>query len=215
MQNTDTQPNSSSVQNYGENGYGDSQTENKQQPITQKMGFGAGCFWGVQSVFDQINGITQSSVGFQGGKTINPSYKEVCYNDTGHAEVLEVDFDSSQVSVNKLLEVFFKNHNPTTKNRQGPDVGSQYRSVIFYYTKEQKDLADLAVLQLQQGMDGVGFTPSELNQNTDVFYQIGQTYRGKQITTEVQDGNQFPFYRAEDYHQKYFAKKGIVHNCNL
>ncbi|MBO0792856.1 MAG: peptide-methionine (S)-S-oxide reductase MsrA, partial [Ktedonobacteraceae bacterium] len=103
----------------------------------QKATFGAGCFWGVEETFRQIKGVVETAVGYEGGTFANPTYKDVCTDRTGHAEVVEVDFDPEQVSYEQLLKVFWDNHNPTTPNRQGPDVGAQYRSVIFYHTPEQ------------------------------------------------------------------------------
>ena len=105
---------------------------------TEKATFGAGCFWGVEAVFRQIKGVKDAAVGYAGGKTENPTYEDVCSDETGHAEVVEVIFDPSEVSYEELLDVFWRNHDPTTRNRQGPDVGSQYRSVVFYHSPEQK-----------------------------------------------------------------------------
>src|SRR5215475_8428308 len=107
----------------------------------QKATFGAGCFWGVESTFRRIAGVQSTQVGYMGGTIRNPTYEDVCTDETGHAEVLEVTFDPKVVSYHDLLEVFWKNHNPTTLNRQGPDVGSQYRSAIFFHTPEQEATA--------------------------------------------------------------------------
>ena len=100
----------------------------------EKATFGAGCFWGVEAAFRQINGVTSTAVGYSGGSLDNPSYEDVCTNTTGHAEVVQVEYDPAQVSYEQLLDVFWNNHDPTTSNRQGPDVGTQYRSVIFYHS---------------------------------------------------------------------------------
>ena len=109
---------------------------------TEKATFGAGCFWGVEETFRNVKGVLLPSVGYAGGTLQNPTYQDVCTDKTGHAEVVEVDFDPSQVSYDELLDVFWSNHNPTTPNRQGPDVGAQYRSVIFYHSPEQQASAN-------------------------------------------------------------------------
>jgi len=151
--------------------------------------FGAGCFWGVEAVFRQVKGVVDTAVGYQGGGTENPTYREVCTDRTGHAEVVQVEFDPRQVSYEQLLEVFWSNHNPTTPNRQGPDVGSQYRSVIFYYNDEQKRAAEESRARLQTS--GRFKSP---------------------IVTEIVAAP--PFYRAEDYHQRYLEKHGRAH-CHI
>src|ERR1700681_2937107 len=107
----------------------------------EKATFGAGCFWGVEAAFRQMKGVTSTAVGYMGGTLKNPTYQDVCTDKTGHAEVVQVEFDPSQVSYNELLQVFWENHDPTTLNRQGPDVGSQYRSAIFYHTPAQQSTA--------------------------------------------------------------------------
>ena len=106
----------------------------------EKATFGAGCFWGVEAIFRQMKGVTNTKVGYMGGFTENPSYEEVCADTTGHAEVVEVEYDPSQLSYKDLLEVFWQNHNPTTYNRQGPDIGAQYRSAIFFIINHKKKL---------------------------------------------------------------------------
>ena len=148
--------------------------------------FGAGCFWGVETTFRNISGVTNATVGYAGGKTENPTYEQVCSDDTGHAEVVEVEFDPSRVSYNQLLNVFWSNHNPTTLNRQGPDVGTQYRSVIFYYSPEQKNAAE----QSKAALDKSGRFP-------------------RPIVTFIEPAP--TFYRAEEYHQRYLEKRGLAH----
>jgi peptide-methionine (S)-S-oxide reductase len=155
----------------------------------QEIIFGAGCFWGIQDAFDQIDGVTSTVVGYSGGQFESPTYEDVCSGQTGHAEVVKIEFDPLKVSLDKLLEVFWSIHDPTTLNRQGPDVGSQYRSVIFYYTDDQEKTA----------------TESKNNLQSAKKYS-------NQIVTEIVPAN--VFYPAEEYHQKYFQKKGISH-CRI
>jgi len=143
--------------------------------------FGAGCFWGVQKAFDQVEGVISTYVGYSGGQTKNPTYEEVCTDQTGHVEVVLIEYDPDQVSYDQLLKVFWKVHDPTTTNRQGPDVGRQYRSVIFYFTDRQKAAAEVA---------------------KDKLTRSGQ-YRDK-IVTMIEPAGEF--YKAEDYHQKYYLK---------
>lgn len=153
------------------------------KPELKEAMFGAGCFWGVQYNFDQLKGVTETEVGFAGGHTENPAYKEVCTDKTGHAEVVHLQYDSAIVSYEELLKAFWGMHNPTTMNRQGSDIGSQYRSVIFYYSPEQKEAAERSKEEL--GQSGKHRNP---------------------IVTEIIPAG--PFYRAEEYHQKYFEKTG-------
>ncbi len=148
---------------------------------TEKATFAAGCFWGVQAAFDEIDGVLETAVGYTGGHTTHPTYKQVCYDSTGHAEALQVIFDPAQVTYEHLLDAFWELHDPTTLNRQGPDVGSQYRSAIFVHTPEQ-DRAALASKARASGK-----------------------FR-KPIVTEITPASEF--YRAEEYHQKYFQKNG-------
>ncbi|MBN1280448.1 MAG: peptide-methionine (S)-S-oxide reductase MsrA [Candidatus Thermoplasmatota archaeon] len=143
--------------------------------------FAAGCFWHVEVTFRTLKGVTSTRVGYIGGTTVHPSYEEVCTDRTGHAEAVEVTYDPSQISYEDLLAVFWKIHDPTTKNRQGPDVGTQYRSAIFYHTPEQKTAAEASKRQ----MDAAG------------------TYKRK-IVTEITKAS--TFYPAEEYHQQYLAK---------
>ena len=146
--------------------------------------FGAGCFWGVEETFRQFDGVVETAVGYAGGTTDNPTYEEVCSDTTGHAEVVEVRYDPARVTYEQLLDVFWNSHNPTTLNRQGPDVGSQYRSVIFYHTPEQKLAAESSKDQQNQS----GRFP-------------------RPIVTEIVPAA--PFHRGEDYHQLYLAKRGL------
>ncbi len=154
-----------------------------------KATFGAGCFWGVESAFRQVKGVTDVAVGYAGGTLANPTYKDVCSGRTGHAEVVEVDYDPSQVSFQDLLGVFFDIHDPTTLNRQGPDVGAQYRSAIFFHDSQQEAAALAKKAELEA--DG--------------------RFRGKVVTLIAPAGN---FYRGEEYHQRYFEKNGIA-ACGL
>lgn len=151
----------------------------------QKALFGAGCFWGVELAFRKVLGVTNVTVGYSGGHVPNPTYQEVCYKDTGHAEAVLVEFDESQVSYNDLLKTFWQLHDPTQKNRQGPDIGSQYRSAIFYFNETQKQQAEAAKAQLAA---------------SGKFSQP--------IVTEITPASEF--YPAEEYHQRYFEKQGRV-----
>ena len=157
--------------------------------MTEKATFGAGCFWGVEATFRQIPGVVDAAVGYAGGHTENPTYKDVCTDETGHAEVVQVEYDPEQVTYDKLLDVFWQNHDPTTKNRQGPDFGTQYRSVIFYHTPQQEAAARAS----KEKMDRSGL------------------FR-RPIVTEIQPAPEF--YRAEEYHQRYLEKRGLAH-CHI
>ncbi len=148
---------------------------------TEKATFAAGCFWGVEEAFRALPGVVETRVGYTGGHSKNPTYKEVCTDTTGHAEAVEVTFDPSKTSYEKLLEKFWEIHDPTTLNRQGPDVGSQYRSAIFYQHEDQKKLAEISKV----GKRGEHKNP---------------------IVTEITQATEF--YPAEDYHQKYILKGG-------
>ncbi len=154
-----------------------------------KATFAAGCFWGVEDAFRQVKGVTSTTVGYIGGTSKNPTYKEVCTDRTGHAEAVEVEFDPNQVSYRELLALFFQSHDPTTLNRQGPDFGSQYRSAIFFHDAEQEKEAREAKAALEKA--GVFKRP---------------------IVTQIVAAPEF--YRAEDYHQQYFEKQGI-RSCHL
>ena len=153
---------------------------------TEKATFGAGCFWGVEEAFRNVKGVLSSSVGYAGGTQHNPTYQDVCTDKTGHAEVVEVEFDPSQVSYDNLLDVFWSNHNPTTLNRQGPDVGTQYRSVIFYHSPEQQASANASKEKLEKS---------------------GRFNRP--IVTQVEPAP--TFWRGEEYHQHYLQKRGQAH----
>ncbi len=155
----------------------------------EKATFAAGCFWGVEAEFRQIKGVVSTAVGYEGGTSDNPTYRDVCTGRTGHAETVEVEYDPLRVSYEDLLKVFWENHDPTTLNRQGPDVGTQYRSVIFYHNPEQQ----AAALASKEKLQSSG------------------KYR-RPIVTQVVPAAQF--FKAEDYHQQYLEKRGLSH-CNL
>ncbi len=147
----------------------------------EKATFGAGCFWGVEEAFRQVKGVKSTSVGYMGGWMENPTYRDVCSGETGHAEVLQVEYDPSGVPYEELLKVFWDIHDPTTLNRQGPDVGTQYRSVVFFHNAEQEAAAKASKEKLQTS---------------------GRFSR--KIVTEIKPASEF--YRAEEYHQQYFVK---------
>lgn len=149
----------------------------------EKATFAAGCFWGVEHAFRQIPGVTDAACGYIGGHFDNPSYEDVCFGETGHAEAVEVTFDPDQASYRQLVEAFWEMHNPTTLNRQGPDVGSQYRSAIYYHSPEQKETAITSRDETQDRLLD-------------------------SIVTEIEPAAKF--WRAEDYHQQYFEKRGIA-----
>ncbi len=154
-----------------------------------KADFAAGCFWGVEAAFRQVEGVLDTAVGYSGGRLENPSYEDVCSGRTGHAETVEVDYDPDRVSYEKLLDVFWENHDPTTLNRQGPDVGEQYRSAIFFHTPEQQAAATASKERLEKS---------------------GQYKRP--IVTQIQPASKF--WRAEEYHQRYLEKHGLAH-CRI
>jgi peptide-methionine (S)-S-oxide reductase len=156
---------------------------------TARALFAAGCFWGVEAAFRQVPGVLETAVGYAGGTSADPGYKEVCTGTTGHAETVEVRFDPAVVSYRQLLEVFWDNHDPTQLNRQGPDRGSQYRSAIFFLDPAQEAAARAAKEELQR---------------SGRFRQP--------VVTEIAAAG--PFYRAEDYHQQYLEKRGLAH-CSL
>lgn len=154
----------------------------------QKATFAAGCFWGVEHTFRQVVGVQSTTVGYTGGTMDNPGYHDVCTGDTGHAEAVEVIYDPAKVSYEQLLDIFWNCHNPTTLNRQGPDIGTQYRSAIFYHTPEQGAAA----------------------RNSKERYQQSGRYK-KPIVTEITPAA--VFYRAEEYHQQYVEKRRGVAAC--
>lgn len=153
---------------------------------TETAVFAAGCFWGVEAAFRQVPGVIEAISGYTGGSVANPSYRDVCSGTTGHAEAVLVTYDAATVSYEQLLDVFWRLHDPTTLNRQGPDVGTQYRSAIFVQNEEQRRLAK-----------------SSLNREQQKY--------GVPIVTHIVDAA--PFYRAEDYHQRYFEKHGVA--CHI
>jgi peptide-methionine (S)-S-oxide reductase len=155
----------------------------------QKATFAAGCFWGVEATFRQIPGVISTRVGYIGGKTENPTYKEVCTDRTGHAEAVEVEFDPTKVAYNDLLQVFWENHDPTQVNRQGPDWGTQYRTAIFYHSPEQQAQAEASKQELEKS----------------------HRY-AKPIATQIVPA--VTFYPAEDYHQQYLEKRGLA-SCHI
>lgn len=157
---------------------------------TELATFGAGCFWGVESAFMQMPGVVKTEVGYTGGTLATPTYAQVCNGTTGHAEVVQLTFDPKKISYKALLGLFWAVHNPTTLNRQGADVGTQYRSVIFYHTPQQKE----AALQIKKSLNSKG------------------ALKGGIVTTIEQAST---FYAAEAYHQQYYKKKGVQPACHI
>jgi peptide-methionine (S)-S-oxide reductase len=157
--------------------------------MSETATFAAGCFWGVEVKFRQVPGVLDAAVGYSGGKTENPTYKDVCTDRTGHAEVVQVTFDPQRVSYEQLLEIFFSLHDPTTVNRQGPDVGTQYRSAIFFHSPQQEQQARAFKAKLE----------------------AAKTFP-RPIATEIAPAA--PFYRAEEYHQRYLEKRGLA-TCHI
>ena len=157
--------------------------------VMKKATFGAGCFWGVEATFRKIPGVVDTAVGYAGGYTENPTYKDVCTDQTGHAEVVQVEYDPSKVTYTQLLDVFWKSHDPTQINRQGPDFGTQYRTVIFYEDDEQKAEAEAS----KRKLDASGKL-------------------SRPVATQIVPAG--PFYRAEEYHQRYLEKRGLE-NCHI
>jgi peptide-methionine (S)-S-oxide reductase len=149
--------------------------------MTEMATFGAGCFWGIEVAFAKVPGVVDTAVGYAGGKTVNPTYKDVCTDETGHAEVVQVTFDPAKVSYEQLLNVFWEIHDPTQVNRQGPDFGTQYRTAIFFHSAEQETAAKKSLKERQDKMK-------------------------RPIATEITPAA--TFYRAEEYHQKYLEKRG-------
>ncbi len=176
----------------------ESKEKNEKKQIGEKMSnmnqkkatFGAGCFWGVEATFQKLEGVIETSVGYMGSNTENPTYKDVCYSETNHAEVCEIIYNPNVISYTDLLSVFLSLHDPTTVNRQGPDVGTQYRSAIFYNDEDQKAKALDALKQIEDGK----------------FFD-------RPVVTEVTKAA--TYYKAEDYHQDYFLNKGIAPHCGI
>lgn len=158
-------------------------------PKTETATFGAGCFWGVEETFLRTPGVTKTAVGYMGGEMPEPTYEDVCTDRTGHAEVVQVEFDPAQVTYGQLLKIFWDNHNPTTPNRQGPDVGSQYRSVIFFHSDAQREAAETS----KAAVDKSGAWP-------------------KPVVTQIVPADRF--WRAEEYHQQYLRKRGLE-SCHI
>jgi peptide-methionine (S)-S-oxide reductase len=154
---------------------------------TEKALFAAGCFWGVEAAFRQVEGVLEVTSGYSGGHTEHPTYREVCSDRTGHAEVVQIEFDPAKVSYDRLLDVFWQIHDPTQVNRQGPDVGTQYRSAIFYLTPEQETAAKSSREKAQESLS-------------------------RPIATEITQAS--TFWPAEEYHQRYFEKQGFV-GCHV
>ena len=153
----------------------------------EKATFGAGCFWGVEAAFAALPGVTSTAVGYEGGSLERPSYQDVCTDQTGHAEVVDLEFDPEKITYDKLLDSFFALHDPTTLNRQGPDWGTQYRSAIFFHSPEQEAVAKAKIEQLTA--DG--------------------RFQPRRIVTRVEPAQ--AFWRAEEYHQRYLQKRGQAH----
>ncbi len=168
---------------------GDVELKMSSETKTEFATFGAGCFWGVEADFRRVPGVVATAVGYEGGITENPTYKEVCTDRTGHAEVVQVEFDPSKVSFEQLLSVFWENHDPTQVNRQGPDFGSQYRTVVFFHSAEQQAIAEASKQKLVES---------------------GKFKRP--IATQIVPAE--TFYIAEDYHQQYLEKRGQT-SCHL
>lgn len=156
----------------------------------QKITLGSGCFWCVEAVFDALKGVKKVTSGYSGGKIANPTYREVCSGLTGHAEVVQLDYDEGEISLEQILEVFFKTHDPTTLNRQGADKGTQYRSAIFYHNKQQKETAESIIKELNQS--GAFDDP---------------------VVTEVTEFD--TFYKAEEYHQNYYRNNPEQGYCQM
>lgn len=158
--------------------------------IEEKATFGGGCFWCTEAIYEKVKGVTTAVSGYAGGSVKNPTYKEVCSGLTGHAEVVQISFNPNKISYVELLEIFFKTHDPTTLNRQGADVGTQYRSVVYYHSEEQKIIAEDVMLELEQ--EGIWNDP---------------------IVTELTSFSEF--YHADDYHQEYFENNSTQGYCRM
>jgi len=153
----------------------------------EKATFAAGCFWGVEAEFEKTKGVVKTTVGYTGGKIKNPTYEQVCTDKTGHAEAIQILYDPQQITYKQLLNIFWIIHDPTQKNRQGPDIGTQYRSVIFYHNEEQKQISEQSKKQKQKELD-------------------------MEIQTEITPAEEF--YPAEEYHQQYLKKQGSA-SCKI
>jgi peptide-methionine (S)-S-oxide reductase len=164
--------------------------DNGGEIMTETATFGAGCFWGVEAAFRNVEGVKATAVGYSGGTTENPTYEEVCTDRTGHAEVVRVEYDPEKVSYEQLLDVFWKCHDPTQLNRQGPDYGKQYRSVVFSHTPEQEKAARASKERLE----------------------ASDRFKGRKIVTQIEPAPEF--YMAEPYHQQYLQKRGQA-SCHL
>ena len=151
--------------------------------MTEKATFAAGCFWSVEEAFRHLDGVTKTTVGYTGGDVKDPSYEQVCSGNTGHAEAVEIEFDPKKISYTDLVERFWEIHNPTTMNRQGPDVGTEYRSAIYFHSDEQREIAEKS---------------KDERTKSRKF--------DRPIVTEIEKAG--PFYKAEDYHQQYYEKTG-------
>lgn len=158
--------------------------------VTEKATFGAGCFWGVEAAFAALPGVVSTAVGYEGGALDKPTYKDVCTDQTGHAEVVELDFDPAQISYDQILDAFFQLHDPTTMNRQGPDWGTQYRSAIFFHSPEQEAAARAKIEALT----------------------ASGRFKPKRIVTQVVPAQ--TFWLAEEYHQRYLEKRGLS-SCHI
>ena len=156
----------------------------ERKKVIETATFGAGCFWGVEELYRKLPGVIETAVGYMGGSFANPTYEDICTDKTGHAEVVQVNYNPNEVSYDTLLKVFWENHNPTTLNQQGPDVGSQYRSVIFFHSPEQEELAKKS----KQEVEASGF-------------------HTQPIVTQILPAT--AFWRAEEYHQRYLEKRGL------
>jgi peptide-methionine (S)-S-oxide reductase len=170
-------------------------SETKNQPMTSPQGkevitLGGGCFWCIEAVFNELRGVDKVESGYSGGSVLNPSYRQVCSGTTGHAEVVQVTFDPKVISLKDILGVFFTVHDPTTLNRQGPDIGTQYRSAIFYRSSEQKTVAEQVIKEIQTS-------------------KVWKDH----IVTEISPFQ--AFYKAEDYHQEYFKLNGQAPYCRV
>lgn len=166
----------------------DDKMENKMNSANELATFGGGCFWCLEAVFKQVPGVVSVTSGYAGGYTKNPTYKEVCSGTTGHAEVIQIEYDPKKISYRELLDIFWKSHDPTSLNRQGADVGTQYRSIILYHNEEQKKIAE------------------ESKKDVSKYYD-------KPIVTEIVPLN--AFYKAEEYHQNFYEKNPDYSYCVL